>query len=100
VWWFRSSRHECGYSVEKCLTKTTLESFRCDGLFESNIHNRVRQGEPSNSGQWLAAEFESRCVTILPPQRRDFYVPEHADQTPSASGSPAADIGNDRIAAL
>jgi hypothetical protein len=28
-------------SVANRLTKTTLQSFRCDGLFKSNIHNRV-----------------------------------------------------------
>jgi hypothetical protein len=28
-------------SVEKRLTKTTLESFRCDGLFKSDIHRMV-----------------------------------------------------------
>jgi hypothetical protein len=43
--------------------------------------------EPSNSGQWRATKFDLRCVTILPPKRRIFYVRECADQAPSASGS-------------
>ena len=84
-------------SVENRRTKTALESFRCDGLLKFNIDNRVGQGGARfRIPEWLATEFELRCVTILPPQRRVFQVPERADPAPSASGSLAGISANSR----
>jgi hypothetical protein len=75
-------------SVANCLTKTALESFRCDGLFKSNIHNRVgRAVRAFEFGTMARCKIRLALCHNSAAEAASFYVRERADQAPSASGS-------------
>jgi hypothetical protein len=87
-------------SVGNQPTKTTLESVRCDGLFKSNIHNRVGQGGASLRIRDNGSRQNSNCVVPqFCPRSAGLLVPERADQPLSASGTLAGISANSRIAA-
>jgi len=84
-------------SVEKRLTKTTLESFRCNGLFKSNIHRAVLAFEFGTTARRririaLRHNSASAAASFLCPGARQS----------NAVGQLLAgwDIGNSRIATL